>query len=69
MAEALPELLTVDEVASALRIDRKTLLNWRALGRAPEGFRVGRAVLFPRDGVRKWLDAQRAADEIGARTA
>jgi excisionase family DNA binding protein len=67
--QPLPDLMTVDEVASALRVNRKTLLNWRAQGLAPEGFRVGKAVLFHRENVRRWLDERQAADNVGARSA
>ncbi|WP_103384242.1 helix-turn-helix transcriptional regulator [Pseudonocardia dioxanivorans] len=64
-----PDLMTLDEVATELRVSRKTLLNWRAQGAGPKGFRLGRAVVFDRSDVRSWIDEQRAADHIGARSA
>jgi hypothetical protein len=66
---AEPDLMTVDEVAALCRSTRKTVLNRRSRGLAPEGFRVGRAVLFHRKDVMRWLDEQRAADQVGARSA
>ena len=70
MADAThPDLMTVDEVAALCRLTPKTILNRRSRGRAPQGFRVGRAVLFRRQDVTRWLDEQRAADQVGARTA
>jgi excisionase family DNA binding protein len=66
---ALPDLMTVDEVAAVVRVNRKTVLNWRAQGLAPEGFRVGKAVLFHRDAVQAWLEKRREADAIAARSA
>ena len=70
MADAMPlDLMTVDEVSALARMKRKTLLNRRSRGLAPQGFRVGRTVLFHRQDVMRWLDDQRAADAIGARSA
>ena len=65
----LPDLMTADEVADLLRITRRTLLNRRSLGDAPHGYRVGRQVLFPRDGVRRYLDQQAANDTVAARAS
>lgn len=60
------ELLTVDEVAAELKINRKTLLNWRALGMGPVGFRVGRGVRYSREAVDQYLDNCRRNDPLGA---
>jgi excisionase family DNA binding protein len=59
--------MTPDEVAAELKISRKTLMNRRLLGNAPEGFRVGKSVRFHREDVRRWLDQQREADVVRAR--
>lgn len=69
MIQPSPALLTLDEAAAELRVNRKTLLNWRANGTGPRGFRVGRSVLFDRSEIRLWLDRQRSADPIRGRTA
>lgn len=65
----MDDLLTLDEVARQLRVSRKTLLNWRAQGLGPKGFRLGRAVVFERADVRLWIEERRSTDRIGARTA
>lgn len=55
---AATELMTIDEVASELKISRKTLLNWRAVGVGPPGFRVGKAVRYRRENFARWLAEQ-----------
>lgn len=65
----LPDLMTTDEVADALRITRRTLLNRRSQGLAPRGFRVGKRVVFRRDVVRAYLEQQAADDHIAARAS
>jgi hypothetical protein len=65
--DPLADLMTPDEVAAELKIRRKTLMNRRLQGLAPEGFRVGKSVRFRREDVWRWLDEQRAADAIRAR--
>lgn len=34
-------LLTVAETAEALRLDKRTLENWRSLGKGPRATRIG----------------------------
>lgn len=68
-AADLPDLMTADEVAAALHITRRTLNNRRSQGLAPPGFRCGRRVLFPREGVRRYLERQAANDTIAARAS
>ena len=60
-----PELLTLDEVAKLLKVNRKTLINWRARSLGPRGFRVGRGVRYHRDHVLEWLRRQEAATPGG----
>jgi excisionase family DNA binding protein len=57
------ELLTIDEVAARLRVSRKTLYNWRAIGTGPNGFRVGRTVRYRRESVERWLREQEESDQ------
>lgn len=56
------ELMTIDELSAALRLSRKTLLNWRPQGIGPRGFKVGKAVRYRRTEVARWLAEQEAAD-------
>lgn len=65
----LPDLMTVDEVAAVMRINRRTLLNRRSQGLAPAGYRVGKQVLFPRADVHRYLEQQAANDLVGARAS
>ena len=64
-----PDLMTVDDLAALCRTSRKTILNRRSRGLTPQGFRVCRVVLFPREAVMRWLQEQQAADQVGARSA
>ncbi len=54
-ATALPPVLTVDEVAVVLRVDRKTVYAAVRDGEIPGVRRVGRAIRLHRDTVLKWL--------------
>lgn len=63
MIDTRHELMTLDEVAATLRINRKTLLNWRPLGVGPRGFRVGKAVRYRRSEVDQWLAAQESGGD------
>jgi excisionase family DNA binding protein len=53
------ELLTLPEAAELLRAPVATLRYWRHLGSGPRSFRLGRRVLYRRDDVQAWVDAQR----------
>lgn len=52
------ELLTLEEVASLVRVPIATVRYWRAQGHGPRGFRVGRCVRYWRADVILWLDSQ-----------
>ncbi len=52
------ELLTMKEVAAAVRVPLATLRYWRHLGTGPRGFRVGRRVRYWRTEVHAWLHDQ-----------
>jgi excisionase family DNA binding protein len=54
-----PGLLTITEAADLLRAPVATLRYWRHLGSGPRSFRLGRRVLYRRDDVLAWIDAQR----------
>ncbi len=47
-ATAAAELLTLEETATALRTPVATLRYWRHLGIGPNGFRLGRRVVYRR---------------------
>lgn len=52
----LPEILTADDLALLLRVDRKTIYEAARLGQLPGMRKIGRRVLrFSRDAVLEWL--------------
>lgn len=51
-------LLTLTEVAGRLRIPVATLRHWRATSSGPNGFKVGRRVLFAESEVNRWVVEQ-----------
>lgn len=53
-----PELLTLAEAAELLRAPIATLRYWRHLGTGPQSFRLGRRVLYRRDDLHTWINAQ-----------
>jgi hypothetical protein len=44
---AAPVYLTEAEASDRLRLAKKTLANWRALGEGPGYIKLGRAVRYP----------------------
>ncbi len=59
------ELLTITEAALLLRSPVATLRYWRHLGTGPRSFRLGRRVLYRRDDLHTWIDAQRQQGSTG----
>ena len=53
-----PALLIIAEAAELLRAPVATLRYWRHLGTGPRSFRLGRRVLYRRDDLHAWIDAQ-----------
>lgn len=51
----LDELLTVEDVASWLRVEPGTVYRWVSAGRAPKYVKAGGLVRFRRRDVRAWL--------------
>lgn len=49
------ELMTMEEVATRLRIAVTTFRNWRVAGIGPPGTRMGKRVLFRRSDVEEWI--------------
>ncbi|MBN1092269.1 helix-turn-helix domain-containing protein [Blastococcus sp. TML/M2B] len=64
-AELASELLTIAEAAQLLRAPVATLRYWRHLGTGPRSFRLGRRVLYRRDELHSWIDAQRRQADTG----
>ncbi len=57
-------LLTLTEAAAVLRTPVATLRYWRHLGVGPAGFRLGRRVLYRRQDLDRWIEAQRTAQAV-----
>ena len=53
--EWLPSVLTADELARLLRINRKTVYAGFKAGDIPGGKRIGGTIRFSRDAVLRWL--------------
>ncbi len=69
MTTALPELLTVEEVATHLRVSRATIDRWVAGGEFPAPFKFGGAILrFSRDAVLAYVAASQTNAPMPART-
>ncbi|SFU04157.1 Helix-turn-helix domain-containing protein [Geodermatophilus amargosae] len=64
-AEPPAELLTIAEAALLLRSPVATLRYWRHLGTGPDSFRLGRRVVYRRDDLDTWIDAQRQQGTSG----
>ncbi len=65
---SLPEVLTVDELAALLRVERKTVYAAIARGDVPGARRVGTRLRISRDAVLRWLaDGQAAQPSRSAR--
>ena len=57
----MQDYLTMPEVAAITRTPIDTLRWWRHRSTGPASFKVGRRVLYKREDVTAWLDAQYAA--------
>ena len=51
----LPDLSTPKQIAEALQVTPRTVLNWEAEGRIPAAFRSGRVVRFHQASVAEAL--------------
>lgn len=59
---ALPAVMTADDVAALLQLSRKTVYAAFKKGEIPGGRRIGAAIRFSRDRVLQWLaDGQACA--------
>jgi len=53
--QELPQVLTADELAALLRVNRKTIYAGFRTGEIPGGRRIGGTIRFSRDAVLRWL--------------
>lgn len=61
-SQILTEVLTADEVASLLRVNRKTVYTAFKIGEIPGGRRIGGTIRFSRARLLQWLaDGQERA--------
>jgi excisionase family DNA binding protein len=67
LPEKWPPLLTVSEVAVALRTSRKAVYAMAERAQLPGVTRIGRRLLVRRDDLLSWLDERRVASPRGAR--
>ena len=58
---AAAELLTLEEAAAVLRTPVATLRYWRHLVVGPDGFRLGRRVVYRRHDVDRWVAERQQA--------
>jgi excisionase family DNA binding protein len=56
--DSLPPVLTIDEAARLLRVNRKTLYELASKGRLPGTRRVGRIIRVDRDELLAWMKGQ-----------
>jgi hypothetical protein len=53
------ELIPAEQTAELLHVRAQTLASWRALGRGPRWFKIGRGAFYHPTDIRTWLAAQR----------
>jgi hypothetical protein len=60
-ADVVSDLMNIVEAASYLRTPVATLRYWRHLGVGPDGFRIGRRVVYRRGDLDRWITEQHEA--------
>jgi len=55
--DRLPSLLTVEEAAALLRVNRKTLYQTILAGEVPGVVRLGRVIRLGRDALLQWISS------------
>ncbi len=63
-ADAMVELLTIEEVADRLRVSVLTVRWLRQEGRFAPAIKVGRRLMWDACDVAAWLDAQRETPKV-----
>ena len=61
---AAAELLTLEEAAAVFRTPLATLRCWQHLGVGPDGFRLGRRVVYRRQDVNRWVRERQQAQSL-----
>lgn len=56
--DALPLVLTLDQVANLLGVSRTSAFEAHRRGQVPGGFRVGRRLRFGREAVRAYIEGR-----------
>lgn len=56
---ALPEILSVTELAAYLNVPVSTIYFWRGRSEGPPGFKVGKRLCFRTDDIALWLEQKR----------
>ncbi len=65
MPETMPDYMTTQEVAALARTSPETVRYWRHVGKGPASFKLGRRVLYSREGVLAWIEAAQATPHAG----
>jgi len=55
VAALLPDLLTIEEVATYLKISKNTLYGWRVSGQGPAARLLRKHLRYHRDDVLSWV--------------
>lgn len=58
-SSALPDYLSIEEVANYLGLSHHTLYGWRKDGRGPVGFKLGKHLVYAREDVVSWVEEER----------
>jgi len=66
--DRLPSLLTIDEAATFLRVNRKTLYQAIFAGEIPGVVRLGRTIRLGRDALLQWISGTGRSVPDGIRT-
>ena len=66
--DALPELLSLKDLAEYLGYPASTLYYWRTQGKGPPGFQVGKQLRFRAASIDAWLQEQAARAGVPLRT-
>ena len=62
MTTTIPNYMTTEEVAAALRTPVETIRYWRSVGKGPRARKIGRRVLYTDTDVVAWLNEQERLD-------
>jgi len=54
----MPELLTIDEAASYLRVPGDTLYKWRTQGSGPRAAKIGKHLRYRQAELERWVEEQ-----------